>query len=408
MSISHPINKPLILHCPSSDSWLHRYNLLFIHSILFFSLVFRGQPINQYVLPNNSLHIPSFQFNENSSQYQCGFKQYQIQFYGKSTSLFFSSIYLILSDKPSPIQAKIHYTTSSEIGLKLHYPSNIIENVIIRYKTKQNAQLHEIHLSPPSLNIRLTNLSCGNAYEIIISAMNQIGSSLNEYLIGQTDGSLPSLVQSTDLIEAISHDSIILTMSNWMINQCAILGYDIEIFPLKTSNETHQHRSYSLKNNFQTIKIDHLQPNEDYQLNLKLYSQAGETMRILSFRTTNDLQQMNSKSKNPFLILIIIIVSFILTLISGIIIFILIKFCRLHFKDAGKCKHSKEKTKNRSISLADLFIGQTRKLKPVILSSYTDHYHQTWLKSNNEFTVQNYSNRPYSYTSGKTNDCLFD
>lgn len=47
-------------------------------------------------------------------------------------------------------------------------------------------------------------------------------------------------------------------------------------------------------------------------------------------------------------------------------------------------------------------------MKPVVYSSYPDHYHGTWLKSNNEFTVKNYSTekfqqqmRPYSYASGK-------
>ena len=198
---------------------------------------------------------------------------------------------------------------------------------------------------------------------MIISATNQVGSSLNEYLIVQTDGSIPSLIQSTDLIEAISNDYIILTMSNWIINQCQILSYEIEIFPLKTSNQTNQHRSYSLKNNFQTIKIDNLQSNEDYQLNLKIYSQAGEATRILSFRTTNDLHQLSSKSKNPFLILIIIVISFIFTLISAIIVFILIKFCRLHFKDTGKRKPFISKRTINAKFLCRSFYRSNKKIK---------------------------------------------
>ena len=66
------------------------------------------------------------------------------------------------------------------------------------------------------------------------------------------------------------------------------------------------------------------------------------------------------------------------------------------------------KVKKQSQCVLDLFVAQTRKLKPVICSSYQDQYHGTWLKSNNEFTIQNYSahkldsnNRPYSYASGK-------
>jgi hypothetical protein len=243
-----------------------------------------------------------------------------------------------ISDKPSSIQGKILYTTSNEIGLKLRYPFDIIESLTITYKPKQNSHWNEIHLSPPLLNIRLTNLSCGNLYEIMIYATNQVGFSLNEYIIGQTDGTIPSLIQSTDLIEAISNHFIILTMSNWIINQCSILSYEIEIFPIRNSSEIHLHRYYTFKNHFQTIKIDNLQSNEDYQLNIKVISQAGETMKIISFRTTNDNYHSNSKTKNPYLIIIIIIISFIFTLISSIMIFILIKFCRLHFKDSGNKK----------------------------------------------------------------------
>jgi len=291
-------------------------NYTFSHHLI----ISRENSIHQYILHNNSLYIPHTKFSEIHGQYQCGSKQYIIQFY----------------NKPSVIHAKIHYTTTNEIGLKLQYSSDIIENLTIKYKTKQNGILNEIHLSPPLLNIRLTNLSCGNLYEIMISANNQVGFSLNEYLIEKTDGSIPSLIQSTDLIEVISNNFIILTMSNWIINQCSILSYEIEIFSIKNSSETNLHRYYSFKNHFQNIKIDNLQSNEDYQLNIKVNSEAGETIKILSFRTTNDNYQLNSKTKNPYLIIIIIIISFIFTLISSIIIFILIKFCRLHLKNTGK------------------------------------------------------------------------
>jgi hypothetical protein len=92
-------------------------------------------------------------------------------------------------DKPSSIHGKIHYTTSNEIGLKLRYPLDIVESIRITYKIQQNEILNEINLSPPLLNVRLTNLSCGNIYEIMIYANNQVGTSLNEYLTGKTDGS---------------------------------------------------------------------------------------------------------------------------------------------------------------------------------------------------------------------------
>ncbi len=92
-------------------------------------------------------------------------------------------------DKPSSIRAQIHYTMSNEIGLKIFYPSEIIENLIITYKIKNTSFINQLNISPPLLNIRLTNLSCGNIYEIMIYASNQVGFSSTEYLIIKTEGS---------------------------------------------------------------------------------------------------------------------------------------------------------------------------------------------------------------------------
>ncbi|UJR35713.1 hypothetical protein I4U23_028463 [Adineta vaga] len=354
--IVHPINQPLLLDCPSKNSWSHSY-----------------KPLHQYILNNNSLFIPHPKFDEKSNQYYCGSKQYIIQFY----------------DKPSPILAKIHYTTSNEIGLKLHFPSDIIENLTITYKSQQNSMINEISISPPLPNIRLTNLSCGNIYDIVISAKNSVGFSLSDSIIGKTDGSIPTLIPSKELIETISNNFIILNMSNWFINYCSILSFEIELFPTRNSTARNLHQFYSFKNHLKTIQLDNLLSNQDYQLQIKINSQAGEIIKIISFRTTNDQKLTNSKSQNYYIIIIIIVVSCILALISSIIVFIAIKFCRLHWKNA------------------DLFLGQTRKLKPVLCSSYPHHqYHGTWLTSNNEFTIENYtdsqienSTRPYSYAS---------
>ena len=92
-------------------------------------------------------------------------------------------------DRPSKINAKIYYTTSNEIGIKLSYSFDIIENLTIKYKTKQNSIVNTFNISPPLVNIHLTNLLCGTTYEIIINSNNQVGFSLNENLIEKTDGS---------------------------------------------------------------------------------------------------------------------------------------------------------------------------------------------------------------------------
>jgi len=220
--------------------------------------------------------------------------------------------------------------------LKLNYPSDIIENLILTYKIKSDIDYHEISISPPLPNIRLANLSCGNLYEITLSATNQVGFSSNEYLLVKTDGSMPSLVQSTDLIEIISNNFIVLTMSNWIINQCSIISYEIELYPIKNATDINVHRFYRFKSTVEKIQIDDLLANEDYQLNLKVNSQAGETVKVLSFRTTNENLQKPFKTKNPYLIITLTVVAFIIVVILAVLAFILLKFCRLRLKNTGK------------------------------------------------------------------------
>lgn len=143
----HPINKPLIFDCP--------------------------------LLINTSY------------QYQCGSQIFDIRYYGKFTIKWklCLNIYIYVLDKPSSIQAKIHYTKSNEIGLKILYPLEIIENLIISYKIKNSSAVRQLNISPPLSNVRLTDLSCGNIYEIMIYTTNQVGFSVTEYLIAKTDGS---------------------------------------------------------------------------------------------------------------------------------------------------------------------------------------------------------------------------
>jgi hypothetical protein len=119
--------------------------------------------------------------------FDCGSSSSAIDIKTSSSNISPSLKYI--PDKPSLIRAKIHYKMSNEIGLKIFYPSEIIENLIITYKIKNTSLINQLNISPPLLNIRLTNLSCGNIYEIMIYASNQVGFSLTEYLITKTEGS---------------------------------------------------------------------------------------------------------------------------------------------------------------------------------------------------------------------------
>lgn len=147
---------------------------------------------------------------------------------------------------------------------------------------------------------------------------------------------VPSLIQPNDLIETISSTFVVVNMSNWIINRCSILSFDIEIYPKVNSTEQNLHQFYSFKNHLKRVQIDNLYPNQDYQLRIKVNSQAGEIVKFISFRTNADQRASSFRSQNYYIILIIIVVSTVLALISSVIVFIAVKFCRLHLKHAGK------------------------------------------------------------------------
>jgi hypothetical protein len=78
-------------------------------------------------------------------------------------------------DKPSSIKAQVHFITAHEIGLQVTYPSEIIESLTINYKSQNQSSMEELTISPALFNIRLTNLTCGNVYHIMMYASNQAG-----------------------------------------------------------------------------------------------------------------------------------------------------------------------------------------------------------------------------------------
>lgn len=251
------------------------------------------------------------------------------------------------------IHANVHYSTSNEIGLKLSYPPEIIESVTITYKIKENSFIYELNISPPLNNIRLTNLSCGNLYEIMIYTSNQAGFSSTEYLIARTDGSsktllllklhkkrnilnvlflVPSVIQPKDLIRTVTDNYIILNMAKWIINECPILSYEIEIVPIKNSNEYNSNRYFSFKYPLNEVKIDHLQSDHQYRLNIKVNSQPGENFQSISFRTEKSFDQMKMKYSQHFILIIFTLTCFMLIFLA---IFVLLQLRQKRLKRTG-------------------------------------------------------------------------
>jgi hypothetical protein len=330
--------------------------------------------------------------------FDCGPSSLAIDFKTSSSSILQVPV-KPTSIQPTSIRAKIYYKMSNEIGLKILYPPEIIENLIITYKIQNTSLMNQFNITPPLLNIRLTNLSCGNSYEIMIYAKNQVGLSLTEYLITETEGSgriltpkkivltdliflVPSLIEPKDLFETISSNSIILNMEKWMIDECPILSYEIELFPIKNSSERNFNRYISSENR---IQIANLQSNQDYQLNIKIHSEAGEKLERISFRTIDNKHRIKIKHQQ-IIFLMIFIASFLFTFVFILILMKILKKTGLYKKEENDLSY---------IRNLELF---GRRLKPVVHRSYQ----KTWVKTKSDFTIENYikKNRSDSFSSG--------
>jgi len=179
-------------------------------------------------------------------------------------------------------------------------------------------------------------------------------------------------------------------MGKWIINECPILSYEIEIFPITNSSEINFNRYISTKNQ---IQIDNLQSNQDYQSNIKIYSQAGEHIERISFRTIDDDNEIRIKNQQILLIMISV-ASFLLIFVFILIIMKFLKKTGLYKKDNNDLSY---------VQNLESFIDERRRLKPVAYSNKDHrHYPKTWVKTENDSTIDNYikKSRSDSFVSG--------
>ncbi len=139
---------------------------------------------------------------------------------------------------------------------------------------------------------------------------------------------VPSLIEPKDLFETISSNYIILNMEKWMIDECPILSYEIELFPIKNSSERNFNRYISSENR---IQIANLQSNQDYQLNIKIHSEAGEKLERISFRTIDNKHRIKIKHQQ-IIFLMIFIASFLFTFVFILILMKILKKTGLYKK----------------------------------------------------------------------------
>ena len=146
-------------------------------------------------------------------------------------------------------------------------------------------------------------------------------------------------------------------MKHWLIDICPIQSYEIQLFPINNTNEIPSHHYLSSKD---LIHIDHLHSNQDYQLNLHIYSEAGETFERLTFRTITEMKIFNQQ-------MIFILIGIGLFLLILVLILIILRKTSAERKEvnvrnlegkhrlkpilsSNKPSRSLQKTKNRADS----------------------------------------------------------
>lgn len=83
-------------------------------------------------------------------------------------------------------------------------------------------------------------------------------------------------------------------MENWFIDECRILSYEITLDSNRYVSSTARYR------------IDNLRANHNYEMSIKIISEAGEINEFISFRTIDDYERIRIKNEQLILIMICI------------------------------------------------------------------------------------------------------
>lgn len=121
--------------------------------------------------------------------------------------------------------------------------------------------------------------------------------------------SVPIFIESADIFHTITDDHIILNLNQWLIITCPILSYEIEYYPLQNLSQIETNRYLP---SIDIIRLDHLQSNTDYQLNIKVSSEAGVNLHGITFRTSNSHGLILRKNQRIIFIMVCI-ASFLFT-----------------------------------------------------------------------------------------------
>lgn len=96
-------------------------------------------------------------------------------------------------------------------------------------------------------------------------------------------------------------------MDNWFIDECRILSYEVTFDSKRYASSSSRYR------------IDNLHANHNYEMSIKIISEAGVINEIISFRTIDDYERIRMKNEQ-LILMMICIATVVLTLVCVCII----------------------------------------------------------------------------------------
>ena len=110
----------------------------------------------------------------------------------------------------------------------------------------------------------------------------------------------------------------------------------------------HLVRYFFLKDEQKFLRIDRLDSNRSYELHLKVNSHAGDSRRVIAFRTVANQEDLTMHKNDSILLLIIIVGTFFLVFLFCLLTMIFSQYVRLYCKKWNQTATRPEKARTDS------------------------------------------------------------
>lgn len=131
-------------------------------------------------------------------------------------------------------------TGSSQHSLQLQWKlgddgGSPVRGFVIHYKL-EHGEWEEMHVDGTRNTFTLSNLRCGTAYHVFITAYNDVGSGEPSTTIAvRTRGGIPAIPPTGDLL-VVNSTAVLLRLDTWPDSGCPILYYVVEYMALRASS----------------------------------------------------------------------------------------------------------------------------------------------------------------------------